>query len=41
MVKNSMGLAAALALGVANSVFAQPGLPTAQPNLLQIYREVV
>lgn len=41
MVKNSMGLAAALALGVANSVFAQPGLPTAQPNLLQIYREEV
>ena len=41
MVKNSMGLAAALALGVANSVFAQPGLPTTQPNLLQIYREEV
>jgi hypothetical protein len=41
MRKNTMGLAAALALGVANTVLAQTGLPTSQPNLLQIYREEV
>ena len=41
MMKNTLGLAAALALGVANSVLAQTGLPTTQPNLLQIFREEV
>jgi hypothetical protein len=42
MLKTTMGLAAALALTAANSVFAQTtALPTTQPNLLQIYREEV
>ena len=41
MMKNTIGLAAALALGVANSVLAQTGLPTTQPNLLHIFREEV
>ena len=39
MKKNTMGLGAALALSAANTAFAQTGLPTTQPNLLQIYRE--
>ena len=41
MNKNTMGLAAALALSSAGSALAQTGLPTSQPNLLQIYREEV
>lgn len=41
MLKTIMGLAAALVLSAANPVSAQTGLPTTQPNLLQIYREEV
>ena len=41
MLKNTIGLVAALVLSAANSVLAQTGLPTTQPNLLQIYREEV
>jgi hypothetical protein len=41
MMKSTLGFAAALALCVANTALAQAGLPTSQPNLLQIYREEV
>ncbi len=41
MMKNTLMLAGALALCAANTALAQTGLPTTQPNLLQIYREEV
>jgi hypothetical protein len=41
MMKNTMGFAAALTLCAANTALAQTGLPTTQPNLLQIIREEV
>jgi hypothetical protein len=41
MKKKTIGLGAALALCAANTALAQTGLPTTQPNLLQIYREEV
>lgn len=40
-MKATMGWAAALALCTTGSALAQTGLPTSQPNLLQIYREEV
>lgn len=41
MIKSTMGLAVASALWMPGTALAQTGLPTSQPNLLQIYREEV
>lgn len=41
MTKNTVGFGVALALCAANVALAQTGLPTTQPNLLQITREEV
>ena len=41
MTKHTMGLGIALVLGAATAAAGQTGLPTTQPNLLQITREEI